>query len=149
MANLTDGIGNAMPDELLRLTGTVGNPFQTLTASFANTGMYFGENRAFDVALVCKSATGSTATMDISLQDSVDGNASSWAAMDPANAFAQLNVTSSQASATGALASPPKRTFRTRTGRPYVRAIGTVGGTTGTYVVALFVNPIPGALAAD
>jgi hypothetical protein len=146
MANLTDGIGNAMQDDLMVLSGTTGNPYQAIsvvgTTTINNTGKNLGENRAFEAVLSAKGTGYSgTASVTFVIQDSADNTTFNTVAAMPA-----LDATTGVASqsTTGAVATLARRIFRTRTGRPYVRIHADVAGTTGgTLQVAVLLNPLP------
>jgi hypothetical protein len=75
--------------------------------------------------LDCKAGSGTTPTMDVKLQDSADN--SSWADISGAT-FTQVTSTASQ----------QKLTINTNNVRRYVRAVGTIGGTsTPTFIYAV------------
>lgn len=119
MAGVTIPIGPQ--DELLRLTGTSGDPYEDISVTGAGVGRYYGEGTTTDQYLVCAGAAGST--LDIKFQDSADNV--SYA--DMGIAFSQ--VSASHAVATGSLAAFPKRTVTMAAGRPWLRVHKTTSGT--------------------
>jgi hypothetical protein len=128
-------------DELLRLTGTAGNPFETVTASGNGTGKFFGADHSFRLrAVVAGTVSGTNPTLDVKLQDSADGVTYA----DMGYSFAQL--TASQAVNTGSLAAFPVLSGVTASGRPWVRVVKTIGGSAspsfGSFAV-LFEPAIP------
>lgn len=160
MANLTDGLGTQMQDDLLVLTGTTGNPFQgisfTGTTTFNNVGKNLGENRAFDAVILMKFNTtnGTTCITNLVLQDSDGSGTTTWSTMVgylPTDPFFQIDFTGPlmPTTAPGAFQSNlPHKTFRTRTGRPLVRIHGDYAGSTHTYTFAILLNPIDSAISA-
>lgn len=119
MAGATVAIGPQ--DELLRLTGTVGDPYEDISVTGAGTGRYYGDNQEFDAYLVCAGTAGST--LDVKFQDSADNVTYA----DMGIAFSQ--ATTSSAAATGSLSAFQKRTITTADGRPWVRVHKTTSGT--------------------
>lgn len=117
----TANIAIGPQDELLRLTGTSGDPFEDISVTGAGTGRYYGENQTFDAYLVAAGTAGST--LDVKFQDSADNVTYA----DMGIAFSQ--ITASHAVATGSLAAFPKRTVTTADGRPWVRVHKTTSGT--------------------
>jgi hypothetical protein len=121
-------LGGSVQDELLRLTGSTGNPFETITANGNGTGVYFGADRNVSFRLLIAGAvSGTSPTLDIKFQSSADNSSFS----DVGVAFPQQ--TASQATASGSLAMPPRATVRVPTGRPYLRIVKTVGGTSPSF----------------
>lgn len=113
----------APQDELLRLTGSAGNPYEDVTATGNGVGRFYGADRTFRLrAVVTGTVTGTNPTLDVKIQDSADGVTYA----DLGYSFAQL--TASQAVATGSLASFPVLTVVTASGRPWIRVAKTVGG---------------------
>jgi hypothetical protein len=131
-------------DELLRLTGSTNNPLETVAASGNGTGAYFGSDRLFVFNLIIGGAvTGGSPTLDIKFQDSADGS-TGWT--DVGAAFPQQ--TASQAAAIGTLAALPTAAVRTRPGKPYLRIVKTVGGSTPSFgAVAVLLAADPGGVA--
>ena len=92
----------------------------TTTATTNHPGFNFGESVPLRVqAEVTGAVSGTSPTLDMKLQDSADG--SSWA--DTGVAFPQCT-------ATGYVR---QREWTTKAGRPWVRAVSTVGGTTPSF----------------
>lgn len=122
MAGLSVAI--APQDELLRLTGTTGNPYEDVSATGNGTGRYYGANQQFQARpIVAGAVTGTNPTLDIKFQDSADDVTYA----DMGIAFDQLTATS--AVATLSLTAAPARVVRTVSGRPWVRVVKTIGGT--------------------
>jgi hypothetical protein len=118
-------------DELLRLTGTTNNPLETITATGNGAAVYAGADRMLQAELrVAGAVSGTTPTLDIKFQSSVDGVSSFT---DLGAAFPQR--TTSDISGGGAVpgTGPNRLTFNVPTGRPYVRIVKTVGGTTPSF----------------
>lgn len=130
-------------DELLRLTGSTGNPFETITTTANGTGAYYGPSRTVRLDLVIAGVVGGTTpTLAVKVQDSADG--SSYTDMSPAMAFPQQTTT--MATASGALATAfPSLTVTTKADRPYLRVVKTVGGTSPSFgsVAVLHSPPVP------
>lgn len=115
-------------DELLRLTGSTGNPLMTLTTTYTGTGAYYGADRHVDFFLMAGGAvSGTSPTLDVKFQDSADGSSYT----DIGVAFTQ--VTTTMAVATGSLSDFPQRTVITRPGRPYLKVVATTGGTSPSF----------------
>lgn len=111
-------------DELLRLTGTSGNPFEDVTATGNGVGRYYGADKTFRLRpVVAGTVSGTNPTLDVKLQDSADGVTYA----DMGYSFAQL--TASQAVATLSLSAFPVLTVTTTSTRPWVRVVKTIGGT--------------------
>jgi hypothetical protein len=108
-------------DELLRLTGTSGDPFEDISVTGAGVGRYYGDSATTDQYLVCAGTAGST--LDVKFQDSADNVTYA----DMGIAFSQQ--TASGAVATGSLAAFPKRTVTMQDGRPWLRVHKTTSGT--------------------
>jgi hypothetical protein len=127
-------------DELLRLTGSTGNPYETMTTTTATagTGAYYGALRSVRQYLVIAGASGGTTpTLDVKFQDSADGSSYT----DMGVAFPQQVTTMSVA--TGSLADFPSVVVSPRAGRPYLRIVRTLGGTTPSFAsVAVLHSPI-------
>lgn len=129
-------------DELLRLTGSTGNPLELVTTTANGTGAYYGADRSAQFWLMVAGAvTGASATLDVKFQDSPDGVTSNYT--DMGVAFPQQGT--SMASAVGNLGDFPTVMLRTRTGRPYLRVVKTVGGTSPSFtgVAVLHGGPTP------
>lgn len=118
-------------DELLRLTGSTGNPFETVTTTANGTGAYYGPGRTVLLHLIVAGAvSGTTPTLAVKIQDSADGT--TYTDMSPAMAFPSQTTT--MATATGALPTAfPSLAVRTGTSRPYLRVVKTVGGTSPSF----------------
>jgi hypothetical protein len=115
-------------DELLRLSGSTGNAFETITTTANGTGAYYGPDRTVSFWLIIAGAvTGTSPTLDIKLQDSADGSSYT----DLGVAFPQQ--TTSMASAVGNLADFPRVTVTTKPGRGYLRIVKTAGGTSPSF----------------
>lgn len=116
-------------DELLRLTGSTNNPVETITTTANGTGAYYGPNRTVPMYLMVSGAvTGTSPTLDVKFQDSVDGVTYA----DMGVSFAQVTTTMNVV--TGSLADFPKRAITTTATRPYVRVVKTLGGTSPSFV---------------
>lgn len=132
-------MANLLPpqDELLRLTGSTGTPFETVTTTANGTGAYYGADRVVQFWLVLGGAvTGTTPTLDVKFQDSADGSTYT----DIGTAFPQRTTTAS--TTTGSLADFPTTALKTKPGRPYLRVVKTVGGTSPSFAsVAVLHGP--------
>ncbi len=124
-------------DELLRLTGSTGNPFETITTTTSAGGAYYGADRTINFWLVAAGAvTGTSPTLDVKFQDSADGSSYT----DIGVSFAQITTTMN--TVVGNLSDFPQRSVTTRSGRPYLRAVRTAGGTTPSFAsVAVLHGP--------
>jgi hypothetical protein len=127
-------------DELLRLTGSTGTPYETMTTTTATagTGAYYGAQRSVRMYLLIAGAAGGTSpTLDLKFQDSADGSSYT----DMGVAFPQQTTTMS--TATGSIADLPSVVVSPRVGRPYLRISRTLGGTTPSFAsVAVLHSPI-------
>jgi hypothetical protein len=128
-------------DELLRLTGSAGNPFETVTATGNGTGRYIGANRRIRLRpVVAGTVSGTNPTLDVKLQDSADGVTYA----DMGISFDQLTAT--QNTVVGNLSPFPERDVKMADGRPYLRIVKTIGGTAspsfGNFAI-LHEAPIP------
>jgi hypothetical protein len=131
-------IGGSVQDELLRLTGTTGQPFENISANGNGSGVYFGADRLVEFRLLIAGAvTGTTPTLDIKIQDSADN--SSFA--DIGAAFPQQTAT--EATVVGNLVAPPRLAVRTKVGRPYLRIVKTLGGTTPVFNSVAVLHDFP------
>lgn len=132
-------IGGAPPDAALNFSGDETNK-TTVSADAYSEWLYVGDNRVFGLHLaIAGPVSGTNPTLDVSLQDSADGNTLSNSAMA---SFAQR--TADDVTAYGTVTEPQRLVLRTRTGYPYVRAFFNLGGTSSpTFVgVSLIVDPI-------
>jgi hypothetical protein len=112
-------------DELLRLTGTSGNPFEDVSATGNGVGRYFGANKSFAVRpIVAGTVAGTNPTLDLKLQVSADN-----VTYTDTGGVSLAQITASSAVATGSLAAPAMYLFNTPTGYPWVRVVKTIGGT--------------------
>jgi hypothetical protein len=127
-------------DELLRLTGSTGNPFETVTTAGNGTGAYFGADRTIRFYLLIAGAvTGTTPTLTVKFQDSADGSSYT----DNGYTFAAQSTT--MAAATGSLADLPSVAVMTTPGRPYLRIVKSTGGTSPSFgSVAVLHSPPSG-----
>jgi len=133
---------NLLPpqDELLRLTGSTGTPYELVTTTGNGTGAYYGPDRTAQFWLVIAGAVSGTGpTLDVKFQDSADGTTYT----DMGVAFPQR--TTSMAAATGSLADFPTLALKTKPTRPYLRVVKTVAGTTPSFgsVAVLHGPPTP------
>lgn len=108
-------------DELLRLTGTSGDPFEDISTTGAGVGRYYGDNQTVDQYLVCAGTAGTS--LDVKFQKSADNVTYT----DLGVSFPQQ--TASGAAATGSLSAFPKVTVSTPDGYPWLRVHKTVVGT--------------------
>ncbi len=115
-------------DELLRLTGSTNTPLSTITTTTTGTGAYFGADRTVNLYLVALGAvSGTSPTLTAKIQDSADGSSYtdmgvSWTA-----------ITTTMSTATGSLADFPMQSVRTRPGRPYLKSVLTLTGTSPSF----------------
>lgn len=114
-------------DELLRLTGTSGDPFEDVTATGNGTGRYYGDNQTVRLRpIVAGTVSGTNPTLDAKVQVSADNVTYT----DTGGvSFAQLTASSSAATGSLSLASFPVYVFSTPDGYPWVRVVKTIGGT--------------------
>ena len=130
---------NLLPpqDELLRLTGTTGNPFETITTTANGTGAYYGPDRLVQFWEIVAGAVGGTSpTLDIKFQDSADNSSFT----DMGVSFPQQTTT--MGAATGSLADFPHLALVTKPTRPYLRIVKTVSGTSPSFAsVAVLHGP--------
>jgi hypothetical protein len=124
-------------DEALRLTGSTNNPLETITGTGNGTGAYYGADRTVSLWLMIAGAvTGTSPTLDIKIQDSADGSSFT----DYGLAFPQQTTT--QNTVVGNLADLPRISVTTKPGRPYLRVVKTVGGTSPSFAsVAVLHEP--------
>lgn len=126
-------------DESLRLTGTTNNPYETITTTANGTGAYYGANRTFLFQLVIAgTVAGTSPTLVVKFQDSADNSSYT----DLGVAFPSQSTT--MATATGSIAEFPTMAVTTKTGRPYLRIVRTVTGTSpsfGSVAVLLVAEP--------
>jgi hypothetical protein len=142
MATITDFVAGQEQDELLRLTGSTNNPFETVTATGNGTGAYYGAYRLCSFRLLVKGPiTGTSPTLDIKFQSSADNSSFS----DLGVSFPQVTTTVS-AGATGSQAEPARAVVRMPAGRPYLRIVKTVGGTTPSYTGVAVLHDVIGAV---
>lgn len=107
-------------DELLRLTGSAGNPFQDISATGAGTGKYYGGGLTCRLRPVVSGAV--SGTLDVKLQDSADGV--SYA--DMGISFDQISAT--QTTVVGNLTGFPVRSVTMSEARPWLREFHTISG---------------------
>jgi hypothetical protein len=137
-----------LTDELLRVSGSTGNPRQTFTGAGATngTGVYVGANRLVLSELrIGGAVTGTSPTMDVKYQSSADGTTSF---VDiPGAAHAQQTATQASEST---VAHPDVIAFRVPNGRPYVRSVVTLGGTSPVFTTVSLnlLPPVGGVLAS-
>lgn len=111
-------------DELLRLTGSAGNPFEDVSATGAGTGKYYGGGITVRLRpVVGGTVSGTNPTLDVKLQDSADGVSYT----DMGISFDQITAT--QVTAIGNLTGFPVRSVTMAEGRPFLRCFKTIGGT--------------------
>lgn len=123
-------MANLLPpqDELLRLTGSTGNAFETVTTTANGTGAYYGPDRTVQFWLIVAGAVaGTTPTLDVKFQDSADGSSYT----DMGVSFPQQTTTMN--AATGSLSDFPSVAVKTKSTRPYLRVVKTAGGTTPSF----------------
>jgi hypothetical protein len=161
MAALTEAIGGATPDELLRLTGTTNGTFfesmisittTTTAAGVGGGGTGFnlgatGAGKLMQVHAVFNVVNATTAAIAIAkMQDSADGT--TWADIPGAafSTFTPSNSTMVGSTTTNALSqtAPQRVAFRVAAGRPFIRAFKSVLAATGTgtFSFALIVDPV-------
>jgi hypothetical protein len=143
------GVGGAVPDELLRSTGSSTTWFETYTTTTNETGVYIGEKQQVDFRLIVNaigvtSGTTTDYSATVKFQDSASAGTGYT---DMGIAFDAINATSGDSfAATGQAVEFQHRVVRTRTGRPHVRPVITMGGTNPTVTLALV--PQPAGLAS-
>src|SRR5262245_30470685 len=119
-------------DKELFLTGTGSTPTETVTADGASGrgGVNVGANRLFTAELrIGGAVSGTSPTLDEAIQDSADSPSFATIASFPQQTASPRG--SSDYAVPGT--EPVKIAFRTRTGRPYVRVLHDVGGTTPSF----------------
>lgn len=118
-------------DELLRLTGSTNNAQETITANGNGSAVYAGADRLVEAELrVAGAVSGTSPTLDIKFQSSADGS-TSWA--DIGAAFPQRTTSDLASGGTVPGTGPNRIAFMVPTGRPYVRIVKTVGGTSPSF----------------
>lgn len=135
----------SVQDELLRLTGSANNPYETVTASGDGTGVYFGPDRAVQCRLVIAGAvTGTDETLDVVVQRCADAAGTS---AETVGTFPQQTAT--HAVANGSLAESPTIVVRTTAALPWLRIVKTIGGSASpTFTnVAVLTDPIHDVVA--
>lgn len=141
------GVGGAVPDELLRSTGSSTTWFESYTTGVTNeSGVYFGEHQQVDMRLIVNAVGGGVTdyTWDIKYQDSASATTGYT---DMGVSHPQITSTLGDSfSASGTAVEFSHAVIRTRTGRPYVRPVITSGGTAPT--VTLAIVPQPAGLAS-
>lgn len=116
-------------DENLRLTGSTGTAFETVTTTANGTGAYYGPNQTFRARLLIAGAvSGTTPTLTVKFQDAT---ALAGTYTDMGIAFAAQSTT--MAVTTLSLTAAPLLTVTTSATRPYVRVVKTVTGTTPSF----------------
>lgn len=142
------GVGGAVPDELLRSTGTTTTWFETYTTTTNESGVYIGEHQQVDYRMIVNaigvtSGTTTDYSATVKFQDSADGTTYT----DMGIAYAAINATTGDSfAAYGTATEFLHQVVRTRTGRPYVRPVITMAGTNPTVTLALV--PQPAGLAS-
>lgn len=127
-------------DELLRLTGSTGNPVELVTTTANGTGAYYGAERTtLQYLMISGAVTGTSPTLVVKFQDSADGSSYT----DMGIAFPSQSTT--MAVGTGNLSDFPVVSVRTVAGRPYLRVVKTAGGTSPSFtgVAVLHAAPTP------
>jgi hypothetical protein len=141
------GVGGAVPDELLRSTGSSTTWYESYTTGVTNeSGVYFGEHQQVDMRLLVSAVGGGVTdyTWDVKYQDSASATTGYT---DMGIAHPQITSTLGDSFAvTGAAVEFSHQVIRTRTGRPYVRPVITSGGTAPTITLAIV--PQPAGLAS-
>jgi hypothetical protein len=142
--------GSSVQDELLRMTGSTGQPFETISTATTlagasgsdGAGVYIGERRGILARLIIAGAvTGTSPTLNVKFQDSADGTTFT----DMGIAYTAYTGSMYAGSTTGGalVTEAPALAVYTRTGRPYVRVSRITGGTTPSFAsVAVLVSPI-------
>jgi hypothetical protein len=116
-------------DELLRLTGTSGNPLETVTTTANGTAVFVGTNRVCHAdELVTGTVTGTGPTLDVIIQLGT----STAGTFINAVSFPQV-TTDMGGSSIFPGSGPNTVTFQTDNVRGYVRVAKTVGGTTPSF----------------
>lgn len=128
--------GTIAYDSALWLSGNATNPSETITTSNATkAGTALAPNRVYLAELrVGGAVTGTSPTLDITVQDSVTGS-TSWQTIAT---FAQVTttmsgVTNPENTAAAARGAALVRAFRVTDARPYVHIGVTAGGTTPSF----------------
>lgn len=127
-----------MQDELLRLTGSAGNPYEAVTATADGGGGYrnFGSgDRLVSFSQRANAASGSPSvvTTIVAASDSSGTGATTIAT------FAA--ITASQVVNTGSLAVPPRMSGFIPAGKPFLKALNTFSGS-GSITMAVTVDPV-------
>jgi hypothetical protein len=134
-------------DELLRLTGSSGNPLETVTASGNGSWVFVGANRMIQfVERVAGAVSGTSPTLDVKIQEADD--ASGTNAVDLVT-FPQR--TTSMISGGGAVPGTQPRRQAAGTNKPYVRVVKTIGGSASPTFVGFSVlieTPSPNAFGS-
>lgn len=136
MATITDLLTNQMQDELLRLTGTTGQPYQAVTGTVGNPYVHYGAGpRLIEFTQLANAASGSPSVVTTVRAAS---DASGTGAVTIATFAA---ITATQVTATGSQAEPPKQAARIPVGKPYLSVLFTFSGS-GSITLAVLHNPV-------
>lgn len=135
-----------MYDDLLRFTGTSGNALTSMGSAAttgAHTGQYVGAERYFLAYVRIHTAgTGATGTFNGGFQHGASDT--TYSNFNPTEAFAARSFTSSGIEVLDGFSvvgttnitgneEPSRLIIRTPSGRPWVRAVWSVGGTTAIF----------------
>lgn len=94
----------------------------TITANTNHTGFFAGDGVIMRAELaITGTVSGTSPTLDVKLQDSADGT--TYADFSPVHAFPQQTATGARL----------QQEVQMRVGRPYLRAVSTVGGATPSF----------------
>lgn len=136
------GVGGVVPDELLRSTGTTTTWFETYTTTTNESGVELGEYMQVDYRLIVNAISGGATdySATVKFQDSATGADTTYTDMG-ISFTAITSATGDSFAAYGAASEFAHRTVRTRAGRPYVRPVITLAGTTPSVTLALVPGP--------
>lgn len=124
----------SVQDALIQLTGTSTTPYQTDIVTVNNPGRFYGYRQNFGFELAVNAASGTSPTLDVKIQHSADNVTYT----DTGVAFTQ--VTATQITATREVAELPKRSWKTTATQPWLRAVGTIGGTVPSFTWAVLTD---------
>lgn len=139
MAVLTDRIGGSMQDELLRLTGSAGDPYEEVSATGDGGGGYrnFGSGDRLvsfhQLANSVPSGSPSVTTTIVAASDS-SGTGAVTIGTFPA-------LTATMVTAEGDEAVPPRIAVHIPAGKPFLKALNTFSGS-GSIVMAVLPDPV-------
>lgn len=139
MATLTDRLGGSMQDELLRLTGSSGNPFEEVSGTGDGGGGYkhFGSgDRIVSFRQLASSVPSGSPSVVTTIVAASDNSGTS---SETIGTFAA--ITADQVDALGTVSVPPRIAVHIPAGKPWLKALNTFSGS-GSIVMAVLPDPM-------